>query len=306
VTTPCSGAGGTGTKYTYAQLEGLWINAGGPQSVAPIAAAIALAESGGCTAALNLTDNGGTQTSVGLWQTSNGTHSYPASWTTAAGNAAEAVAKYTGAGDKFTPWGTYDSGAYTAYLNNGTTPDLSVPSSGSAATAAAAAGAASSDCLLTFPGVLGVGSFCLFKTSWARAIIGGLMVGAAGTMGLIGLGVLVAIAASRTGAGRAAGSAAGTALEAVGAGAVLVGAPEVGAAVAGAGHSVRRTTRAGGPSRAGQMATRRGAQARSAKSAQARHDESTAKQVEGRKRDSAKGPALRDRERPPQPQAAPF
>ena len=35
----CSGAGGggPGTKYTYAQLEGLWINAGGPKLVAPVA-----------------------------------------------------------------------------------------------------------------------------------------------------------------------------------------------------------------------------------------------------------------------------
>jgi len=36
-----AGGGGPGTRYTYAELEGLWINAGGAASLAPIAAAIA-------------------------------------------------------------------------------------------------------------------------------------------------------------------------------------------------------------------------------------------------------------------------
>lgn len=105
--------------YTFSQLEALWKQAGGPAVVAPIAAAIALAESGGNPGALNTTDNNGTQTSVGLWQVSNGTHEYPSSWLTPAGNAKEAVAKYNGAGDTFKPWGTYDSGAYLNYLPGG-------------------------------------------------------------------------------------------------------------------------------------------------------------------------------------------
>jgi hypothetical protein len=111
--------------YTFAQLEQLWINAGGPSAVAPVAAAIALAESSGNAAALNLVDNNGTQTSVGLWQVSNGTHNYPTAWLTPAGNAAEAVAKYTGAGNSFSPWGTYRTGAYTSHLSGtllGATP----------------------------------------------------------------------------------------------------------------------------------------------------------------------------------------
>ena len=84
--------------YTYGQLETLWINAGGPKALAPLMAAIALAESGGNPGALNQTDNGGTQTSVGLWQVSSGTHQYPSAWATPAGNAAEAVAKYKSPG----------------------------------------------------------------------------------------------------------------------------------------------------------------------------------------------------------------
>lgn len=117
-------------NYTYSQLEALWIQAGGPSSVAPIAAAIALAESSGNSGALNLTDNNGTQTSVGLWQVSNGTHQYPQSWLTAAGNAQEAVAKFKAAGG-FSPWGTYDSGAYRSFLQSGVAPATSVPGGGS-------------------------------------------------------------------------------------------------------------------------------------------------------------------------------
>src|SRR6185437_11657320 len=100
--------------YTYGQLETLWTNAGGPKSLAPLMAAIALAESSGNPSALNKTDNNGTQTSVGLWQVSNGTHNYPAAWTTPEGNAAEAVAKYKSQG--LGAWGTYTSGAYLQYL----------------------------------------------------------------------------------------------------------------------------------------------------------------------------------------------
>jgi hypothetical protein len=110
--------------YSFSQLEQLWEQAGGPKAVAPVAAAIALAESSGNPAALNKTDNNGTQTSVGLWQVSNGTHQYPQSWTTPTGNATEAVAKYqagtpSSGPDSFTPWGTYDSGAYLRYLPGG-------------------------------------------------------------------------------------------------------------------------------------------------------------------------------------------
>ena len=113
--------------YTYGQLETLWTQAGGPKTLAPLMAAIALAESSGNPAALNTTDNGGTQTSVGLWQVSTGTHSYPASWTTPQGNAAEAVAKYKSQG--LGAWGTYTSGAYRQFYQGGT-PASALPQGG--------------------------------------------------------------------------------------------------------------------------------------------------------------------------------
>lgn len=118
--TTCDGAdgGGPGPMYNFAQLEQLWLNAGGPSSAEEDAAAVAEAESGGCSTDLNTTDNGGTQTSYCLWQISNGTHSAPApNILNPSVCAQQAVAKYEGEGDSFSPaWGTYDSGAYLQFL----------------------------------------------------------------------------------------------------------------------------------------------------------------------------------------------
>lgn len=115
------------TVYSYGQLETLWTDAGGSKALAPLMAAIALAESGGDSAALNLTDNHGTQTSVGLWQVSSGTHQYPSAWATAQGNATEAVAKYKSQG--LGAWGTYTSGAYQQFYK-GDTPASKLPQGG--------------------------------------------------------------------------------------------------------------------------------------------------------------------------------
>jgi hypothetical protein len=113
--------------YSYGQLETLWTQAGGPKALAPLMAAIALAESSGNPGALNTTDNGGTQTSVGLWQVSTGTHQYPSAWATPEGNAKEAVAKYKSQG--LGAWGTYTSGAYRQFYKGGT-PASSLPQGG--------------------------------------------------------------------------------------------------------------------------------------------------------------------------------
>ena len=102
--------------YTFSQLEGLWIQAGGSRALAPLMAAIALAESSGNPQAENRTDNGGTQTSWGLWQISDGTHSEPVPGIlNPETNAKAAVAKYRSQG--LGAWGTYTSGAYRQYLS---------------------------------------------------------------------------------------------------------------------------------------------------------------------------------------------
>lgn len=104
--------------YGFAQLEQLWIQAGGASVLAPVMAAIALAESSGNPEAINPTDNNGTQTSWGLWQISNGTHNQPdPGILSPLTNAQAAVAKYNSQG--LSAWGTYTSGAYQQYLPAG-------------------------------------------------------------------------------------------------------------------------------------------------------------------------------------------
>jgi hypothetical protein len=190
---------------TYAQLEGLWIKAGGPKSVAPVAAAIALAESGGRADALNPNDNGGRQSSFGLWQISNGTHTPPSPhWADPATNASLAVAKFKGAGNNFSPWGTYDSGAYRAYMSGSTTPDMNVPGNPDA-TATETAAHTQTDCLYglgvgggilqTLTGIGNGGNIvCFVSRSQARGIIGAFLM-VAGTAGAaLSLGFMLYLA----------------------------------------------------------------------------------------------------------------
>lgn len=114
-------------QYSFAQLEQLWINAGGPKSIAPVMAAIALAESSGIPSETNKTDNGGRQTSWGLWQISDGTHNMPvANILDPNVNAQQAVKKYRTQG--LTAWGTYTSGRYRQFLQSGVAPDQNLPS----------------------------------------------------------------------------------------------------------------------------------------------------------------------------------
>lgn len=160
-------------NLTYAQLEGQWIAAGGSAALAPMAAAIAEAESGGDPTKINANDTngkGGTQSSWGLWQISNGTHTAPSpNWNNPLVNAQLAVAKYNAAGG-WSPWGTYVTGAYKAYLSNSTSPDTS-PLTGDAALtqATSAAGAPTgtdSDC------AWGIGFGGIPGTSWLTGIFG--------------------------------------------------------------------------------------------------------------------------------------
>lgn len=177
---------------TYAQLQGLWLKAAaGTQydtpAFASLMAAVAEAESGGNPDAYNGKDNNGTQSSYGLWQISTGTHAPPSpNWADPATNAALALGKLQSQG--LGAWGTYDSGAYKAYLSPGSTPDFTTPAN-PAAVGTQQAAASSSDCLYGFSGVPGtsfisdvlgtggnVGQFCILTRSEARGVAGaGLM-----------------------------------------------------------------------------------------------------------------------------------
>lgn len=202
---------------TYAQMEGYAIKAGWPRSEAPIVAAIGEAESGGNTDAVNPRDNNGRQSSFGWLQISNGTHSPPSpNWADPATNAALGYAKYKAAGDKFTDWGTYDSGAYRSYVQGSTTPDMNVTGSPTA-TASEDAASTKADCLIGISGVPGtswvndlfgsggnVGQVCFVSRSEARGFIGALLLGAGAAAFGLTLGLMLYVAGQRTALGGAA------------------------------------------------------------------------------------------------------
>jgi hypothetical protein len=210
--TTCHGLGGTGTQYTYAETEGLWINAGGSKAYAALMAAIATAESGRCSTALNPVDNNGKQSSYGLWQLSNGTHSPPiADPYNGPANARGAVAKFKASG--LEPWGTYGSGAYKQYLQGSVPPDLNVKGGGGGSAATTAFTSASDPaCLFGLPNVdpgsslpivgkhLPNTSTCLVKKSEGRAVVGGLVLVGGGL--ILGLGAIVLVAFGLKGRGK--------------------------------------------------------------------------------------------------------
>lgn len=108
--------------YSYAQIEGAWINAGGPSNVAPIMAAIAEAESGGS----DVIQQGQPYSSTGwgVWQITPG-NSVPSAGVdnqllTLATNAKAAVAKYQSQG--LGAWTTYTSGEYNKFMQSNVTP----------------------------------------------------------------------------------------------------------------------------------------------------------------------------------------
>jgi hypothetical protein len=123
-----SGSGmvtGLFSKQSFSDLQTLASNAGFSGDDANTAAAIALAESGGNPSAIGDVDitPGG---SIGLWQINLKAHpEYNATQLKdPATNAAAAFSIYQAAGNAFTPWSTFNSGAYEAHLPAPTaTPD---------------------------------------------------------------------------------------------------------------------------------------------------------------------------------------
>lgn len=200
------------TTYTYAQLEQIWINNGGSKATAPIAAAIAEAESSGNSAATSANPDGGTN--AGLWQLDTpggvGAGYSVAQLQDPNLNATVAINGSSGGSD-WSDWATFASGAYKAFLSNSTAPDPNVPAaSGGGATAAGGGGtgASSPGCLVGING-LGINQ-CFLDKSQARAMIGaGLIVGAAAFLMLPGIIILGAAGFRGASAGRAIADAAG-------------------------------------------------------------------------------------------------
>lgn len=181
--TSCNGGLGAGTLYTYAQLEGLWINAGGSKALAPTMAAIAMAESGGCSTAYNASG------ATGLWQILGAVNpADQANLTDPSVNAKEAVLKYQSQG--LTAWATWTSGAYKAFMNGSTTPDTNVPGSSSSSSTSTS----TVNCVISIP-VIG----CIMDQAEARALIGGLLMGAAVLIGIVGVAALIAVGFEKSG-----------------------------------------------------------------------------------------------------------
>jgi hypothetical protein len=120
----------------YADIEGFWIDAGGPPSVAETAAAITGAESsyypGIIQPGVDYCGSGSDKAGWGLWQITCG-NSVPAYGTDFQvldpwNNAEAAVSKYNAASG-FSPWSTYTSGAYQNYLQN-VTPNTNLTDPG--------------------------------------------------------------------------------------------------------------------------------------------------------------------------------
>lgn len=153
---------GRGQHFTYGQLEELWVKGGGSRATAPIAAAIAMAESSGWSNNVNERDTNGAG-SYGLWQINDSTvfssqgpnYGGPQGWNNPLENARMAVAKYKGSGNNWSPWGTYTSGAWRAYYRGNIPPSSGkIPNQGYTTSSVGGAGNAG-----TGPGGGGGGGF---------------------------------------------------------------------------------------------------------------------------------------------------
>lgn len=186
-------------RLTYNQLEGVWIAGGGSPSMAPLMAAIAEAESGGDPASLNATDNGGTQSSFGLWQISTGTHAPPSpNWADPVTNARLAVGKLNSQG--LGAWGTYTSGAYKAFLGGGSPTTVGIDITGVNTPAAGALAQSASNslaptCLIGIPSVnvaslVSIPDICFVTKKIARDLVGGALVFGGLAVALVSLAVI--------------------------------------------------------------------------------------------------------------------
>ena len=175
--------------YSYAQLEGLWINAGGSKATAPIAAAIAEAESSGQPGITSGNPDGGTN--VGLWQLDTkgkGAGFSVAQLQDPATNAQVAVSGSNNGRD-WSAWESFVNGAYRAFLSGKTTPNTIVPGAGASTTAASGANLSDANCAWSIgwggiPGTsiwndifgsggnLGAGEVCLLTKSGLRGVAG--------------------------------------------------------------------------------------------------------------------------------------
>jgi murein DD-endopeptidase MepM/ murein hydrolase activator NlpD len=124
------GGGGSGSASGSIDLASLARQAGFPESAIPTAVAIAMAESGGNPNAIGDKSIGG---SDGLWQIYTKAHPdlvQKYNLFDPLQNAMAAYQVYKNAGNKFTPWTTYNTGAYLKYVGQNATVNMSGSSGG--------------------------------------------------------------------------------------------------------------------------------------------------------------------------------
>jgi len=166
--------------YSYAQLKQLWIQNGGNPAAADIAAAIALAESGGDSTASNTNSDGSIDR--GFWQI-NSVHGALSTFDIT-GNVKAAI-QVSNNGKNWSPWVTYVSGAFRKFLSPTT----------AASTGTLPAGTTSASGI----GIPGIGSISVsgLVTSAVNALLGMLGLGSLKDMaeraGLIILGFALVI-----------------------------------------------------------------------------------------------------------------
>jgi Lysozyme like domain len=231
-------------NYNYAQLEGLWIQAGGSAQQASMAAAIAMAESSGNANAIDYDSNGSVDR--GLWQI-NSVHGAQSTFDPM-GNARAAIS-ISNNGTNWGPWTTYTSGAYQRFLQQGVAPDTTAPinatnAAGPNSTLTSDTETAGFNCPTIIGGIPGVGTMCdaigsgLTQTFYG-SIMNGVIAGVlnpvfayvAGFMGIIGGGIIVLIGLFVIVESSKAGQA--VTRTAIGAGGMAIGQPELAAAAPG-------------------------------------------------------------------------
>lgn len=199
------------TKYTYGQIEGLWIAGGGDPSMAPLMAAIAFAESGGHPDEITDTPDTGDY-SVGLWQI-NYYDGLLQSRTAAFGPPAQlalnplAQAKAAVSilhSQGLSAWTTYTRGNYQQFYTTGVAPipwtggGGSLGGAGGASGNADGSGGVENAGLFSLPANCAFGlpfgglSVCILTKKQARQLAGILLTVGGSAIALIGLGIVVA------------------------------------------------------------------------------------------------------------------
>ena len=108
------------TRLSAAQIATAMRKAGWPESAIPIGVAIAFAESGGNPKAVNHANRNGSS-DYGLFQinTVHGSLLKQGDWRDPVDNAKMALKVYRDAGNKWTPWSTYNHGSYKKFYKPG-------------------------------------------------------------------------------------------------------------------------------------------------------------------------------------------